>query len=290
MPELESPPEAADQRSTTDAEEIQRLQHLVLEKDHALFRAVLSGTNVQQQLELVTAESESLKSALAEVQRPAAPGTQQDLNRQRKEWLQLQKTMEREQAQSKAELVQLRVQSYKLQQQLEIDARARRMEAAQYSSRIASLERSLSSANREISKAYANTGKSDAKRGVGIAVASVVAIMGAVAAWAQISARASAPAGPIVLETPAPATTPHLHTGAGFQNSLGRLNEALSSFGNRSPEEILREVRLHSPDHAVCAFHWNNGQPALLFGIEGVRQSLASALGSCAVAVEHYQP
>jgi hypothetical protein len=70
---------------------------------------------------------------------------------------------------------------------------------------------------------------------------------------------------------------------------MGRLNAALSSFGNWPPEDLLREVRRWSGDSSICPFRWNNGQPALLFGSGGMKQSLAAELGSCAVAVEKYR-
>ncbi|MDQ1470050.1 MAG: hypothetical protein QOJ99_1530, partial [Bryobacterales bacterium] len=274
--------DTTDQRVISDGEEILPLQRLLQEKDQALFRATLSSTDLQRRLEQATLETENLRVELSEAQRPAEAlarstglslETQQEVNRQRKEWLRSQKTLEGDHAQCKAELVQLRGNSYKLQQQLELESRARRMEAAQSSAKICSLERSLSAANIELSKAYAAAGKSKARPRVGVAFASVTAIMVAAVVWTQMPTAASAPVAPVARKEPVPLTTPYFQTGAGFQNSLGRLNEALSSFGNRSPEEILRDVRLRGADHSVCAFQWNNGQPALLYGGEGVNQS-----------------
>lgn len=301
-----------------DSDELHRLRRLIQEKDHAIFRAALSASDLEHQLDEAKAESEALKSELAkgeftlpEALVPDEPkqavvlsqAAQEELNRQRKEWLRIQKSLEREHAHRKAELIKVRGQWYQTQQQLELETRARRMEAAQASAKIANLERSLSNASAQISRSYENNPAPSTGRRIAVAVASVALLVAAGAAWSRLS---SSPLQPTVAkEDSAPVPSPLRGTvvapvrtgtiilpgmlsGPGFQSSLGRLNRALSAFGNQPAEQVLRAVRSRSADHSVCAFQWNNGQPALLFG-EGAKLTLAATLGNCATAVENFQ-
>src|SRR4051794_39781602 len=94
---LEAPPEE---------DEIPRLRRSVLEKDHALLRAALSETNLQQKLDDVTAEADKLRLELATLRPP------DDTAR-------------------KTEMRQVRGQALQFQRQFETELRARRLEAAQ---------------------------------------------------------------------------------------------------------------------------------------------------------------
>jgi hypothetical protein len=73
-----------------------------------------------------------------------------------------------------------------------------------------------------------------------------------------------------------------------FTQSLDRLNSALNSFPGLTPAEVLRQASALSGDKSVCAFEWNNGNPALQFGGRG-KGSLAQSLQSCAQAVEKFR-
>jgi len=229
---------------------------------------------------------------------------QDELDRQRKEWLRIQKSLEREHFQRKAELEKVRAQWYQTQKELEQESRARRMEGAQASAKIATLERNLRAASEIISNSYRQDVKPAARRNLAIVFASValVVVAAAGAAWTQFPARAGVPAsqGDSAPAAPPPLVSgpgKHLPSGGfaaaqggtGFQGPMGRLNEALSSFGNWPAEDLLREVRRWSGDRNICPFRWNNGQPALLYGGDGMKQSMADALGSCAAAVEKYR-
>lgn len=290
----------------SEGDEVARLRQLLHEKDHAVFRAVVSANELRAKLEETQAETESLKSELAQVLRqpesaepegekpPLPPQALEEIQRQRKEWLRIQKSLEQEHAHRKAELVQVRGQWFATQQQLDQESRARRSERAQAASKIAGLERSLENANTAIVNMRNEKTSSGSKRGMLAAAASLVLAVGGAAIWTQFSAHASAPPPPPAvskaIET-AP-SKPRLASSVllpgsqkGFQGSLGRLNQALAAFGSRPAEDVLAEVRKRSGDPTVCAFRWNNGQPAVIFN-GGMKESLATSLNRCAAAIE----
>jgi len=126
-----------------------------------------------------------------------------------------------------------------------------------------------------------------------VAAAVVVALA---VGWSQMSAQsnAAASAPPLSAQAPNPSrsqpvipaqfATPQHE----FQGALGRLNNALANFSEDRPEDVLADVRrrMSASDPSVCAFNWNNGQPALLYGGQTKSVSLASTLTKCAQAVE----
>ena len=303
-------------------DELIRLQHVVMEKDHAIFHATVSASDLQRQLDEIRAETESLKAELAahEVaahalaareladthglqgsgkKKPApSPEAQEEIDRRRKEWLRIQKGLEREHNHRKAELVQVRGQWFQTQQQLELESRARRTEGAHSSAKIATLERDLLAARAALTRSNGNGDSASFKRGIGLAAASIILVLAAGGVWTQLPAHAGASVlsdAPVHVQAAALKPSGSFSTGSagssqvGVQASLSHLNRALTSMGNRPPEEVLREVRGRSGDPSICGFLWNKGQPALLFGGDGIKQTLATSLGRCAVAVEKYK-
>jgi hypothetical protein len=294
-----------------DDDEVHRLRQLLHEKDHAMFKAVVSANDLRVQLEQARAESDSLKVELAQVltkpepeSKPGAlsPEAQEELNKQRREWLRIQKTLEAEHSQRKAELVQVRGQWFATQQQLEQETRARRAERAQASAKINSLERSLETANSTI----ASIGKEARRKGWRTAwmavAASLLVAAGAGYAWTSFTGHTATAAGvasatvvkaasePVTPLTSRPKLLPSLLAASGqkgFQGSLGRLNQALASFGNTSPALILKQVQAKSGDPTVCAFEWNDGQPSVIYN-NPAKESLAASLNKCASAVEAF--
>jgi hypothetical protein len=287
----------------SDTDELARLRQLLHEKDHAVFRAVVSANELRSELEATKAETETLRTELTEIQRSAVEPeknpalnrqVQEEVARQRREWLRIQKQLEQEHANRKAELVQVRGQWFATQQQLEQESRARRMEKAQASAKIASLERNLENANSTITEFRNKPAKSIARRRMVAVFASAALILGGGAIWTQFSSHVSAAASPAitVINQSAPQASNRKTQSTifpvsqkGFQGSLGRLNNALSSFASRPPEEVLLEARKRSGDPTLCAFRWNNGQPAVVFN-GGSKESLASSLNRCAAAIE----
>jgi hypothetical protein len=78
---------------------------------------------------------------------------------------------------------------------------------------------------------------------------------------------------------------------SGFSNGVGRLSSAFSRFGGVDPETIMRMVnkKAAASGSSVCAFAWNEGQPALQFGDgHGGNTSIEGTLTRCAEAVENF--
>jgi hypothetical protein len=79
---------------------------------------------------------------------------------------------------------------------------------------------------------------------------------------------------------------------AGFVNGIGRLSRALAGFPGLDPETILRAVnkKAAASGASVCAFAWNDGQPALQFdGGHGGNTSIEATFTRCAEAVERFR-
>ncbi len=77
-----------------------------------------------------------------------------------------------------------------------------------------------------------------------------------------------------------------------FTQGISRLGRAFSRFPGVDPETIMRAVnkKAASSGSSVCAFAWNDGQPALQFGDQrGGNNSLAATLSRCADAVEKFR-
>ena len=298
---------------------IAQLNRLVLEKDHALMRAELAAQDLEDKLAREQEESLKLRAALVASKTEAESGsnaedrelsaeTKAELAKQKKEFTRIQKSLEREHSRRQAELAQARTQLFHTQQQLEQEKHARRVEAVKASLARSRLEQDLAAATGAIARSHAeNTEAAAGKKWLTTAAVLLGISLGGTLIWTQLSAREAKsnsgvtatlhPAEPVptasraATSRPAPAHTEYtlaessLST-TGFPGSLRQLNRALSLFGNRPPEEILREVRARSGDTSLCAFQWNNGQPALLYAGDGVKNTLASALTRCAAAVE----
>ncbi|MEP6714523.1 MAG: hypothetical protein ABJC09_03050 [Terriglobia bacterium] len=68
-----------------------------------------------------------------------------------------------------------------------------------------------------------------------------------------------------------------------FSRSMSRLADALAAQWPKKPEQVLRDVAAQSKD---CAFAWNNGQPALMYG---AGKTMSASLDRCSDAVENYR-
>lgn len=77
-----------------------------------------------------------------------------------------------------------------------------------------------------------------------------------------------------------------------FSQGVGRLSQALSRFPGVDPETILTAINKKASANgtSLCAFAWNEGQPALQFGDKrGGATSVSEKLTQCAEAVERYR-
>jgi hypothetical protein len=320
-------------------EEIVSLRRTIDQKDQAILRSVMTLQDLQQQLAEEKDESQNLRGALIALNRedPAAtsgdtppsepapgpahgadgrptfpPELQAELDKQRKEWAKIQRSLERQHGQRQSELSSVRSQWFQTQQQLETESRARRMESAQASATISKLTRDLGSAREEVvSSGLVRHGWSKGAWVMVLASVCVTILFGVGLTWTQVSAHSTPPiagsesatgtipgsqGSPTELlraakQTPVdtrPISVPAVSTGSAgaFQGSLSRLNQSLSGFGNRRVEDVLREVRTRSGDPTVCSFQWNNGQPALLYGGASLKVNLSTELTRCAMAVD----
>ena len=75
-----------------------------------------------------------------------------------------------------------------------------------------------------------------------------------------------------------------------FSQGVGRLSAAFNKFPGVDPETIMRAVnrKAAASGSSVCAFKWNDGQPALQWGGHG-GASLSDTLTRCAAAVERFR-
>jgi hypothetical protein len=284
-------------------EELVSLRRLVAEKDYAVIRAVVSGNEMQHELETAKAESIALKALLEIAKERPQSAMQAEMNGEilklTAKFNHARKTLEREHNKVRSEVVMLRGQSQQLQHQLDNERKARRIESARASGQIASLEKDLANAYGEKSASGMAQSRDRATRlWLGAAALAVTLIVAAVFGWSQMVAK-SGPTGRAAEDAPqvagfsgtkASGPNPAQFSGSqhGFQGALGDLNNALANFPERRPEDVLAEVRRRSSvsDSSVCAFAWNGGQPALLYGGQNRSLSLGGTLTKCAQAVE----
>jgi hypothetical protein len=279
-------------------EELSSLRRLVAEKDHAVIRAAVSSSEMQHELETAKAESVKLKALLEVAKEKPHAAMQAEMNGEilklTAKFNHARKTLEREHNKVRSEAVTLRGQSQQLQQQLDNERKARQVESARAAGQIASLEHDLAIAYGEKSASGMAQSRERATRlRLGAAAVAVTVIVAAVVfGWSQMAAKtgpaavaesAQQVAGLSGTRLPAPIPAQH-----GFQGALGDLNNALASFPDRRAEDVLTEVRRRSSvsDPSVCAFQWNGGQPALLYGGQNKSVSLGGTLTKCAQAVE----
>jgi hypothetical protein len=235
-------------------------------------------------------------------------------------------------------LVVTKGELHRAAQQLEANARARRVEAAQASAKISQLERQVQETVSAAHAAGAEHSQNGARIRTRLSLAAALAavVLLAVGIWSQFGTHTNPAEEQTHSDTPGPEihaaryVTPSSQSSnsqssnaqssnsslsnssssksssssssspadlsqfgggssqAAFQRSLGRLNNALSIPVGRTPEQVLREVRLRGAKAGakVCDFEWNGGQPAMVFGGGGL--SLDASLSRCATAVEDF--
>lgn len=294
-------PEGTAHLQLSPEEELASLRSLVAEKDHAVIRAVVSTSELQQALETAKAEADELKEQLVLTREQPQEAIQAVVNGEllklNAKFNHARKMMEREHGKTRTELISLRAQTQQLQHQLESEKRARAVDAARASGKIASLEKDLSVAYGEKSASGEAVSREKAIR-TRLSAAAVVAaiVIAVVVGWSQVAAKTSsaestpqaAPASTAVERTQAAIPSQFSMSQHGFQTALSRLNNVLANFPDQRPEDVLADVRrrMAKTDPTVCAFDWNNGQPALLYGGQTKSVSLVSTLSSCAQAIE----
>jgi hypothetical protein len=274
---------------------------------------------LKQQLTTAVKTNESLTARAAE-QAASTKGnapTADEVLRMKAQFRRAQKALEKEYSRVKDELVRVKGEAFRATQQLEIEARARRAEAAQASVKIAAMQQQME----EVAKASfaeATSRSSTEKKTrlwVGLGSAAGLAML-AFGLWTQFSGsrvqaeqrfgdQSAAPetvvgsakpsAQGISLpgttaagsSAPAPNSTGVFEKQASFQRALSRLNNTLSGPIGRTPEQLLKDVRLKNAlkGERVCDFDWNGGQPALLYSAGG---TLDGELNKCSAAVEQF--
>ena len=245
-----------------------------------------------------------------------------EVDKVKREWHKTQKMLERSQAERKADQARMRSQLHESEHQRLMENRARRMESAHASAKIANLQKAVETANARAVAAEISSGeRSRPNLKLAAASAAAAAILAALTTWVAMPHKSAPAASKVasssphaataaVLATPVAATnhtagagstlvthTPSAMVAAplssieqkqGFQSSLSRLNRILTAFPNRKPEQLLREVHLAyaATDPTVCSFEWNHGQPAVIYSGEGNKLSLGETLSKCAQALE----
>jgi hypothetical protein len=317
---------------------IARLRKTVAEKDYALLQASLSNVDLRQELDETKSQTQELEKQLtvtlkanealtrkASEQAAAAKGnwrSDADAARREQQFRVAQKALEKEHARVKEELVVTKGELHRATQQVEAHARARRMEAAQASAKIARLEGQVTETATAASAAGAELTKNGRKVRTRLSAAAGIAalILAVVGVWSWYSgSHAAASDG----QTTVAPTTTDIHTAkyvtpatpkssarpatsfeaanaqlansrfggsqASFSSALGRLNNSLAGMTATAPELVLKEVREKNAKSgvSVCDFEWNGGQPALIYkGTAGL--TLDASLNRCAIAVEEF--
>jgi hypothetical protein len=248
-----------------------------------------------------------------------------DVARLKADWHRAMKALEQENRERKSELVLAKGQLHQTQRQLEHEYAGRKGEAAKRGTNIVDLEAELEEWREAATKSNLSQSRRQSMRGnVAIVVAAAGAIALAVAIWTiyakPVPACAAAEPEPAAIEsatgkargpaspTAAPAQTaetfslpgitqpattqgngPEVRQDRGLAGGMDRLNSALAAFSGRQPEDILREIhrKAAKTDPSLCAFNWNNGQPAILYG-GGGKLSLSATIDKCAAAIEKY--
>lgn len=341
-------PQEVDAHLTGSAREIAELRLQLDERDRALLRAAISVSELQFELEASKEAVADLRAQAAQPpHRPEDPAPAEpddhahiikldgrgenrphpepdaEIERLRKEWMKSQRALERSQAERKAETAKLRSQLHEAQHQQLLENRARRMESAHSSARIANLQRDMQAAVARAAEAELGSAKGG-QTNVRLAAASAAsaAILAALITWASLPGptqgtvrRAETAHAAVQTAPPQEArAVPPLRTGtstlpaaivetgravvvsplsqesrSGFQAALSRLNRVLTAFPGKKPEQVLREVHqaYAKTDPTICSFEWNHGQPAVLYSGEGNRLTLGATLSRCAEALEH---
>ncbi len=307
---------------------IARLRKTVAEKDKALLEASLNNVDLREELDQAKTQSTDLQKQLVDTlkeneslskrsadQAPATKGnwrSDADAARMEQQFRLAQKALEREHARIKEELVVTKGELHRATQQIEVQAEARRIESAQASAKMATLERQVAETASAASAAGAQLSLSSTRVKTRLAAAAGVTalLMATAGSWVWFSGTHAAPES----QHASVAAEPEIHAAtyvtprtssqtnaqllnsqfgggsqAAFQNALGRLNNVLSGMTGRTPEDLLKEVRRSNAktDPSLCNFEWNGGQPALVYtGAGGV--SMDASLNRCAAAVQDY--
>jgi hypothetical protein len=256
--------------------------------------------------------------AVAADQASKPAGDSAEVARLKADWRRAMQSLEREYRESKAELVMVRGQLHQTQRQLEQVYSTRQAEAAKYSANTASIQTDLADALAVTDSHRSQSRDRTTRLLIAAIVFTAVLLTVALTIWTvrtNVSSRqcVAAEAEQIAAPRNNPASAPEeaqppqafslpgvIPAGAlvakqeprsepGFAGGMNRLNGALAAFPDRRPEDILREIhrKAASRDPSVCAFEWNNGQPALLYGGAG-KLTLAATVDKCADAIEKY--
>jgi hypothetical protein len=286
MPELgRTPPGGGPEGVDSSAyeERIAQLERVIAEKEHAVLRAVLSATEVQQQLETSRAETRTLTAQLELAREKAAPASiGEDFNRISEQFAQARKSLDRERVQSQAEAVAVRARWQQAKRELDHERQMRRADGAAHNARVASLQRDLAGA-----QAQAPEPAPGAPRSVWALLASCALagalLVGLYVGWLRFSSMeggsSSRPTPPRPEFGGAPSANSPPVSGRSPDRASGRMGPK-----QRESEMTDKELRLRldSVDPAVCRFQWTGGQPAVLYPGNG---SLAVTLSRCAQAI-----
>lgn len=311
MQDIEAAPPVTD--------EVTRLRQQLAERELAVMRAILTNTELQQKIADSEDQSTQLKKQVQQLEaRPTPEAAMAEITRLKKEWTVTQRAQQREHATRRTELVKLRAQLHQAQKQAEDESRARRSDAAHSSSTIMRLERDLGDMRTAAKKTREEVAREHKAhwRFVSAAIAAAVVVCGIAlfgptgwrpgATVAASSTTAAAAAGgssqaahgaqlhaipPGSLQLPPQSSAFALTNGPEFSRSVNRLSDALSSIQGETPQQILSEVHLAKvkEEPGLCAFQWNNGQPALMLGADHANGTITSSLNRCAQAVEAYR-
>jgi hypothetical protein len=205
---------------------------------------------------------------------------------------------------AESSVYEMKAEMERTQRNLETERRARRAEAVAAKALLAEAEKDRSSA---VAARVVVTSRMPTQLQVrlGLAAAASFAAVGAMLLYwgfgpsrarltaAQPAASQAVAALPRAIQPVAPikdstgsVTTTTAEKKGDFTESMDRLNKALSQFPGLSPEEVLRQISL-TKSASECAFHWNNGNPALIY--TGGQISMAQVLDRCALAVEKFR-
>ncbi|HVW84858.1 MAG TPA: hypothetical protein VHB50_09260, partial [Bryobacteraceae bacterium] len=160
--------------------------------------------------------------------------SEDELAHVRAQWQHYQASAERERSQMQEELARVRTQWGQLQQRLDQERRARRLESAQSSALIARLQRELE----QFASRHANP--DGRQSGLDAVIAILVAVVVALAIWIAVPVRVRESPAPRHAQIAGPAPDPDRAVRQSIQQSMRRLNDALSNIPDRSPEEVFR--------------------------------------------------
>src|SRR5665213_109573 len=121
----------------TPEEQIANLRQLIAQKEHAVVQAVVSTSDLEERLAAAGAEATVLRAELE-----VAPHSE-DVVKLTAKFLYAQKTMERQHAEDRAELLALRARFQQTQERLEKETSVRNAQASKAVAKIAALEKEV---------------------------------------------------------------------------------------------------------------------------------------------------